>query len=327
MGNTYSVSPREVRFNPGESEQLASDVRNAIDESFLFANYTETLATISPLELYEPTNHNTEFDLLTLGITYDRANVQTTIYRDATESILKNVDVRLFHEQWGNTAQTILAAKAGDMDIASESDANTIDPLNPMFHITAPLDIKTLARERNPLSYSLYKAMLNHVVSLANPVAAITNPDRNMIESVEALMAVSTETSLSRSTKYRFHQGEDETVEVSVHDRSLVYPIGEPKHTYHEVNVKRCRAFGKAGSLATLIHMKVTRANIEATVGKEFIYEDGCTEDITAHAEELAAEYNIASADQPETFGRLVLDTIALLRSAGVQSENIVQLD
>ena len=327
VGNTYSVQPREVSFGSGESETLAYDIRQAIDESFLFANYSETLATISPLELYLPTQRNDTFNLLTLGMTYDRANIQTTIDHGSTGSMLRTVDVRLFHEKWGNAAQSVLTAKAGDIDRESEALQEMIDPENPLFHITAPIDLKTLERERNPLNYLMYRDMLNYVVSLAHPVASITNPDRSLLQSVEALIATSTETSLSRSAKYRFHQDEDETIEVGVHDRALVYLVGEPKHIYHEVTVKRIRAFGKAGSLATHMNMKVTQSGIEATVGKEFCYEDDCIDDIELQAEALAGEYQTVSAGQPKEFGRQILDSIALLRSAGVYSENIIQLD
>lgn len=321
--NTYSVQPTEVHFSEGNQQKLNEELREAIDESFLFADHSQSLNTVEPIELDTPTTRNETYDMLTLGIPYDRLHVDAVIDHDGDPS-LRSLKVKLYRNDWGMTAYTTISAYESD-DAVEDEDVINID--EPAFFITSPQDLKTGKRELIPLDYRTCRELLNHIVSLANPIAALTIEDRNILECMEALMAVSEETSIGREAKYQFQQNENEVIEVHTRDKMLQYPLGEPRHTYHEAIIKRIRSFGRAGSLTTILDMSSSLDEVEATVAKDYSYADYALEEIMEQISDVTEAGKMISSNAPDEFGRQLIDNVYLLQTTSLQHEGIDRID
>jgi hypothetical protein len=322
-GNSYSKHPQDVRMNTLERDQLAGNIQEAMDEAFLFANHSETMATIKPLEL-ETLGHNELYDTFTNAIPFNQGYVEATFDRSDNGTVLRNATIRL-RNSYIKSMRVDLFIKAGD-DI-DEFKKEYIDPEEPLFYIDAPVDAYSFKRERMYLNYTMTKNLMNHVVTLAHPVAALTNPERNLAESIEALMAVSEATSVSRSTKYAFYPNDNEKLIVNINDRGMVEPRKESESSYREVNIEKIRSFGKAGTLATSLHVAASKYEVNATLSKEFSYNDGSANDIAARSADVSEAFQSVSADAPQEFGRQVLDSIYRLSSVMANAGEIEQLE
>lgn len=322
-GNSYSTHPQDVRMSTPERDQLAGDIREAMDEAFLFANHSETVATIKPLEL-ETFGHNELYDTFTNNIPHNQAYVEATFDRNDDGSMLRTARIQLRSSIEKSLCVNLFIKSGDDID---EFKKEYIDPEQPLFYIDAPFDAHSLKSERMYINYPMCKNLLNQIVALANPVAALTNPDRSLTECIEALMAISEMTSVSRSTKYAFHPNDDEKMIVNINDRGLVEPRKEPSATRHEVFIEKIRSFGRAGTLATSAHVKASKYEVETKVSKEFTYADGAADDIAARQTEVSEAYQSLSADAPKEFGRQVLEGIYLLSSVAANADKFEQLE
>lgn len=294
-------------MSSSERNELSNDIRDAIDEAFLFANYDETLSTLTPLELVALDRHPL-YSALTNYAHYNQTFVEATFDHDSGEKLFTNARIQL-RNTWIHSLRVELVINASDDDI-EEDEEELIDLEVPHFYVDAPTEATSTKRERIPLNYTVCRDLLNHIVSMANPIAAITKSDRTISESIEALLAVSESTALNRSTKYSFYASEDEQVVVDIHDRSLLKPQIQPEHTYHKASVQTLRSFGKAGVLATHINMTANQQSVQTTIGKDFRYEDGVAEEIEKIIDEMTTTHQSLTEDTPAAIRRQLLDGI-----------------
>lgn len=316
----YSLQPCEVKLSNEEKNELSQTVRDAIDEAFLFANHDQTLSTVEPLELHTPVSRNKTYETLTLGIPYDRIFVDAVIDHDHS-SHLKSLRIKLFRNDWGHVAHTTLHAYEGDDTVGDKNEINTNEP---SFAVACPQDLQSGKRELIPINYTMCRELVNHIVSMANPAIHL-NDDRSLLENVEALMALSPETIVDRTAKYRFQNKPNETVEIQAQDKALVFYSGEPRHTYHELQVRRIRSFGRAGSLATLLSINASLNEVETSIAKDFLYKDNVAEEILKNIDDVTNE--ASSVDTADGFGRQLVDGANLLRMTGISNEDVTRIN
>jgi hypothetical protein len=308
--NIFSVEPKNVGLSNTEMGQLVADSREAIDEGFVFTSYTETLSTLGPLEIFH-IDSNHQYSLLTRCLPYNRADVTAVIDRDGDGSYLKQGRIKLFNSELQRHIHSEIIINASDEDV--DDDDDFIDYDNPNFYINTPITAYVSERERIPLSNKQCRELLNYLVQQINPIASVTMQERTLFETIEAILAASEHSELTRSTKYQFETSDKERTIVSVHDRALIQPHMEPVHTYHEATVKKIRSFGKAGTLATSLFLKASEDETSATISKEFIHKDDCAEEIEKKQKAITKEHNSVWIDSPKKFGKQIISGIQLL--------------
>lgn len=324
QGNTYPLQLEQVQMTPEASAEFSENVREAIDEAFLFSSHREVLKSVQPLKLV-PLGSEYVYRALTNNTNYNQVYVEATFDHDGGDSFLNGATIKLRNE-WVSVLRADIVIAIGDDDIEEEEE-ELINIDEPAFYIETAKEHFSLERESIPLNYIMCRTLLNHIVLMTNPIAAATNPNRTIQESIEALLSISEETTINRSMKYSFRPSDDEQFIVDVRDEAIVRPLQQPEHTSHHANVKRIRSFGRAGLLTTALELASTQYGNFTTIEKEFSYDNDTADEIKKRAQEVSEEHGSLSVDMPEVIMTQIINGVHMLRSTLSNSGEIDRLE
>lgn len=312
--NIYSLEPREILLEEDERRLLARETQALVDEAFIYNNFCEEISTSVPIELDADRTNAPNATFRALMKVYNRANIQISLDNNDGDSYLDKATITLF-----NTGRPI-ADGAELVIMADERDNDDgIDLNNLQYFLKSLRNTSADSPDIIPLDYSACIDILNGLVTQANPVEAITKPNRTILESLHALIVAAPEYSIGRRTGYRFtHPQRVGSVAVNIHDRSLHKKDKVPTHAFHEVSVESEQPLSETDVASTILYLSSSRRDTNTQIGVNYTHYGDNRENIDWYDDlikHVTIEYNDTTVAHPSKFGQQLMQGLHMLLS------------